>query len=260
MSLTAGCVEVVFNVFTGPRPNFMFPESTHETYTMIAVESGSFDFEIADQRGTAAFGDLVFCPPNTLFKREAKEDIAFHVFYFHYHPDTEWPLTIPFGKVNIRDTERLLSTYAYLRKLVRKFGRSSTRLSGFLLSDLLFLCEMEKEFGRTEKDSVDPIMQLAAGYIHRHLFADLQLKQIAEKLGIGQSQLTRRFQAAYGTTPMEYVMRMRLEEVKRRLLETNETLEAIAIDCGFESGSYLSRVFRAKIGMTPSAFRKNYRI
>ena len=119
---------------------------------------------------------------------------------------------------------------------------------------------MEREFAVTGKDSSDPLMQLAAGYMHRHLFKDMSMKQIAEKLGIGQSQLTRRFCAAYGATPVEYVTRLRLEEAKRLLLETDETLDGIACRCGFENGSYLSRVFSAKTGMAPSLFRHNYRI
>ncbi|MDF2658847.1 MAG: hypothetical protein K0Q94_1638 [Paenibacillus sp.] len=263
LTMGPGGIEVVHCVYTGPRPSFMYPESTHSTYTLLGVEAGSFEFEIMSQRGRAAFGDLVLCPPDTLFKRKAEEDITFHVFHFHWlTKEPPGSAHIPVGKVAIRDTERLLSTYAYLRKLQKKIGRMSSAkyLTIPLLLDLLFLCEMEREFAVKGKDSSDPIMQLAAGYIHRHLFEEISLKQIADKLGIGQSQLTRRFHSAYGSTPVEYITRLRLEEVKRLLLETDETLDAIAYRCAFESGSYLSRVFRAKIGTTPSGFRQNYRI
>ncbi|CAG7635883.1 HTH-type transcriptional activator RhaS [Paenibacillus solanacearum] len=263
LTMSNGSVEVVQCVYTGPRPSFMFPESTHQTYTVLGVEAGSFEYEIADRQGRAAFGDLVFCPPGELFRRQALEDITFHVIYFHYAPDgPEASAQLPVGKVAIRDTARLLSTYTYLRKLQRRFGRmvSTQNTVVPLLLDLLFLSEMEREFAVMGKDSSDPLMQLAAGYMHRHLYEDMSMKRIAGKLGIGQSQLTRRFCAAYGETPVEYVARLRLEEVKRLLLETNETLDAIAGRCGFENGSYLSRVFSAKIGIAPSLFRHHYRI
>lgn len=256
-------IEVVHCVYTGPRPHFMYPESSLETYTLLGVESGSFEFEISGMYDQAAFGDLVLCPPNTAFKRRAKEDITFHVFYFHLETDeTSWLSQIPAGKVSVRDTARLLSTYTYLRKVQRKLGESETakQWTTPLLLDLLFMCEMERTFAGKEKNVIDPIIQRAVGYMHRHLFEEISLKRISDRLGIGQSQLTRRFQAAYGSTPVEYITRLRLDEVQRLLLETDETLESIAERCGFESGSYLSRVFRAKMGVTPSGFRKSYRM
>lgn len=263
LTMGSGSIEVEHCVYTGPRSSFMYPESSHHTYTLLGVEAGSFEFEIMEQSGRAAFGDLVLCPPNTLFKRKTETDITFHVIYFHWAmKEPAMPGRLPIGKVTIRDTERLLSTYAYLRKLQRKFRRMppANTMTIPLLLDLLFLCEMERDFTVPGKDTSDPIMQLAAGHIHRHLFEEVNLKQIADKLGISQSQLTRRFQAAYGSTPVEYITRLRLEEVKRLLLETYDTLETIAYKCGFESGSYLSRVFSAKLGTTPSAFRQHYRI
>lgn len=253
-------IELVHCVRTGPQSSFMYPESTHNACTLIGVESGSFEFEMLGVRETAAFGDLVLCPPNTLFRRKAQEDITFHVFYFHWHASDDAGPGL-YGKIPIRDTARLLSTYAYLRKLHSNSSPVSLKpLTVPLLLDLLFLCTMERTFAVKEKDASDPLMQLAAGYIHSRMFEPLSLGRIAERLGIGQSQLTRRFRAAYGSAPVDYVTRLRLEEAKRLLLETNDTLDAIAGRCGFENGSYLSRVFRAKMDITPSAFRQHYRM
>ncbi|NOU90124.1 helix-turn-helix domain-containing protein [Paenibacillus sp. LMG 31460] len=99
-------------------------------------------------------------------------------------------------------------------------------------------------------------MQQAVGYIYRNVFSEISMQEIANRLGIKQPQLTRRFQAAYGVVPVELVTRLRLEEAKKLLLQTDDTLEAIALRCGYENGSYLSRIFRTKIGTSPSLFSK----
>ena len=62
----------------------------------------------------------------------------------------------------------------------KKFGRSASKLAIHLLPDLLLLCKIEQEFGIQGKDLSDPIMQLAAGYIHSHLYEEMSMKQIAE--------------------------------------------------------------------------------
>jgi transcriptional regulator GlxA family with amidase domain len=159
--------------------------------------------------------------------------------------------------VTIGDVNRLSSTYAYLRKNWLQFGSKSHQhhLSGHLLMDLLHLCDLERQYAQKRKKTSDPLMQQAAGHIHRNLLGEIHMQGIAAKLGIKPSELTRRFRLEYGVVPVEYATRLRLEEAKRLLLETNDTLEAIASRCGYENGSYLSRVFRSKIGMNASDFR-----
>ena len=122
------------------------------------------------------------------------------------------------------------------------------------------MANLEMQYAQKRRSKSDPQMQQAAGHIHRHLFEDLRLRRIADKLGIQPSELTRRFRLEYGLTPKEYAMGLKLQEVKKLLLETNYTLDTIASMCGFENGSYLSRVFRSKTGINASEFRKNNQI
>lgn len=241
----------------GPQPGFMKAEETLPLYVLIGVESGSFDFRIGSQAGRASFGDLVLAPPDTSFNRKSHGEIAFHAFYFSPQEATTLLNNLPGGKISVADVNRLSSTYASLRKAWQDFGVNTKQfnLTGHLLMDLLYMCELERQYARSRTKVSDPLMQQAAGRIHRQLFDSLNMQSIAAGLGIKPSELTRRFRQTYGVTPIEYATRLRLAEVKRLLRETNETLDAIASRCGYESGTYLSRVFRSKLGVTPSAFR-----
>lgn len=261
--MSASHLEVKGYVYAGPQPGFQRPEDTYKHYMLLGMEVGSFDYEVGEESGHAAFGDIVFCPPGTPFRRRAHGEVVFHIIHFESHPEnSSSDDKLPVGKVSISDTTRLSSTYAYLRNLHNRQGVESLLMetSNHLVADLLFLSNMERLNALTSKKTVDPLMQQAAGYIHRHMFNEINMLEIASKLGIKQPQLTRRFQEAYGVGPVEYVTRLRLEEAKRCLLDSNETLESIADRCGYENGSYFSRVFRAKVGISPSVFRKNYRI
>lgn len=241
----------------GPQPGFMKAEETLPQYVLLGVESGAFDYGVGQLTGRASFGDLVLAPPGSVFKRKSLGEIAFHVFYFSPPAETSLLDKLPIGKVSVTDVSRLASTYASLRKSWRDFGSNTKQfeLTGHLLMDLLYMCELERQYASSRTKISDPLMQQAAGRIHRQLFGELNLQGVAADLGIKPSELTRRFRLAYGLAPVEYATRLRLAEVKRLLRETNETLEAIAARCGYESGTYLSRVFRSKLGVTPSAFR-----
>jgi AraC-like DNA-binding protein len=244
----------------GPQPGFIRPEETYTNFVLLGVEMGSFDYGVGELNGQASFGDAVIVPPGVPFRRVAHgNEISFHMFTFTIQPGPDGaPELLHAGKTSLGDVNRLTSNYAYLRKAYQE-GNNRKYKSGLyrhMLMDLLHLCEMEWENKLSRKKVIDPLMQNAAGYIHRNLFGSLSMQQLATSLGIKQSELTRRFRLAYDAAPIEYATRLRLEEVKRLLRETNETLDTIATRCGYENGSYLSRVFSAKVGITPSAFRK----
>lgn len=245
-------------VCAGPQPGFLKPEETYTDYVMLGVETGSFDYGIGDVNGQASFGDIVLIPIGTPFRRKSHGDISFHLFQFSPYSENDTAAEIPTGKISIGDVNRLTSTYAYLRKIWQERGHDSRKagLVRHLLMDLLQMCDLERQNAMKRKKNTDPLMQKAAGLIHRNLFGEMSMNQIASSLGIKQSELTRRFRLAYEVAPVEYATRLRLEEVKRLLRETDDTLDAIAANSGYENGSYLSRVFRAKVGITPSAFRK----
>jgi AraC-like DNA-binding protein len=247
----------------GPQPGFIKPEETVQNYVLLGVEAGTFDYGVGEMSGRASFGDLVVSPPGTVFRRRSLGEISFHVFQFTALAGSDDTLPEPpAGKVSIGDVNRLSSTYSYLRKSWHEYGGASgmTHFTGHMLMDLLYMCEQERKNTLNRKKTTDPLMQQAAGYIHRHLFGEISMRHIAAQLGIKPSELSRRFRLAYGCVPVEYATRLRLEEAKRLLRETNDTLEAIASRCGYENGAYLCRVFRAKIGITPSAFRNDHQI
>jgi AraC family transcriptional regulator len=253
--------EVTSYIYTGPQPGFMKPEETYNHYFILAVETGSYEYVVGNQSGRASFGDLVFTPPGTAFKRKALGDITFHLLAFTALGGRDSTLDkLPVGKVTLSDVNRLSSTYSYLRNIYHEPITSHAKegIVSHLLMDLLYMCELEEKHAQNRKRVMDPLMQQAAGHIQRYLYDEISMQGIASKLGIKPSELTRRFRLAYGCAPIEYATNLRLEEVKRQLIETTDTLEVIATRCGYESGSYLSRVFSSKTGIPPSVFRRRY--
>ncbi len=69
----------------------------------------------------------------------------------------------------------------------------------------------------------------------------------------------RRFRAATGTTPLQWLLRQRIA-LAQRLLETTELpIELIATECGFGSATALRVHFRRATGTTPQLYRRTFR-
>jgi transcriptional regulator GlxA family with amidase domain len=70
---------------------------------------------------------------------------------------------------------------------------------------------------------------------------------------------TRVFTAEVGETPGKFVERVRLEAARVELETTNDTLDRIAVRCGFGTAESLRRVAQRRLGVAPDAYRRRFR-
>ncbi|NJN20644.1 MAG: helix-turn-helix transcriptional regulator [Leptolyngbya sp. RL_3_1] len=92
-------------------------------------------------------------------------------------------------------------------------------------------------------------------YIDAHLDQEIKLANLAELLGMSQFHFSHLFKQSIGISPYQYLLQQRVERAKQLLKQTNQPIVEIALDCGFNSHSHLSKQFRQLTGMTPKAFR-----
>jgi transcriptional regulator GlxA family with amidase domain len=81
---------------------------------------------------------------------------------------------------------------------------------------------------------------------------------MAERGGLNGRTLSRRFQAATGRSPMDYVLEIRVEAAKRMLEEGNESIDEVGVAIGYDDPASFRRVFRRLSDMTPAAYRKKF--
>lgn len=87
-----------------------------------------------------------------------------------------------------------------------------------------------------------------------------RLASLAKEYHVSPSSLSHHFKAVTGSSVTEYLMFCRLAVAKEKLLCTGLCVGEIAEASGFEDASNFSRYFKKKEGLSPSAFRKKYKI
>jgi AraC-like DNA-binding protein len=85
----------------------------------------------------------------------------------------------------------------------------------------------------------------------------LSVPEMAGYARISESSLLRCFKNAFGTTPLRYRDALRMERAAELLAATDRPVSEIALELGFTDGNYFSRRFRALVGESPGAYRKN---
>ena len=83
-----------------------------------------------------------------------------------------------------------------------------------------------------------------------------QLKDLAAMARMSVSTYTRKFRAATGLSPMDYICKLRLQQVCYYLMTSDKNIGEIAQLCGFCTPNYLIKLFRRQFGKTPLEYRR----
>ncbi len=84
-----------------------------------------------------------------------------------------------------------------------------------------------------------------------------ELDTLANQLGMSKSYLCRAFKKHSGKTLVEYLTQRRLQAAMHRLSSSKDKVLTIAIDCGFGDLSHFNKVFKKRIGQSPSSYRQH---
>lgn len=91
-------------------------------------------------------------------------------------------------------------------------------------------------------------------FIYQHYAETITLEDIAKAADISRSEAGRCFKTYMECSPVEALIRYRLQTAHRMLDEKVHTLQQISDACGFNSVNYFSRQFRKKYGYSPSQY------
>ena len=92
-------------------------------------------------------------------------------------------------------------------------------------------------------------------YIDTHLDQEIKLADLAQLLDISLFHFSRLFMQSLGVSPYQYLLQQRVERAKQLLKSTDRLITDIALACGFNSHSHLSKQFKQLTGTTPKAYR-----
>uniref|UniRef100_UPI000B057661 helix-turn-helix domain-containing protein n=1 Tax=Mediterraneibacter glycyrrhizinilyticus TaxID=342942 RepID=UPI000B057661 len=111
---------------------------------------------------------------------------------------------------------------------------------------------------QVSREVTDPRLEEILRYVHCNHSAHISLAEVAEKLYVSTSTLSRFFKKQTGMYFAEYVGKIRLHYAENELKNTSHSITEVAMHCGFSNVQALNKVFREKRQMTPTEFREQW--
>jgi AraC-like DNA-binding protein len=100
------------------------------------------------------------------------------------------------------------------------------------------------------------LVKKAVLYVNRHAESHISRWKLAESVHVSEDYLTRIFHREMGLSLWDYLNRYRVFLARDRLLQTNDTIQEIALCSGFQNQAYFCRVFKKIYGIPPGHIRK----
>lgn len=140
-----------------------------------------------------------------------------------------------------------------------------SELLGHPASVAQLMLKMVLDFTRRVEDATlgdqsHRIIREIRSYCLQHLSRKITVQELADHAGLNRSYLIAIFKDHTGIGPGAYVTKLRIDEAKRLLTVSGNSLGSIAEALGFSSQSHFQNVFKKETGETPLEYRKKYTI
>lgn len=236
-------------------------------YYIIYVVSGKGYVYNQNEKITITPGQLVFMNLNDPYKYLAHKKDPWEILWVHFGgKETDLYYQMITGKrrfiFNLTDFSRIPGSLNDLYNLYEQKDPFLEIKTSCVITNLLtelYIESMKENMGvkKLDYEYPDPVKTII-NFIEQNYFREITLEELSSITFLSTYYLIRLFKKYTGYTPGEYINKFRLDFSKKLLLEPELTIEQIALNLGFNTHSYFSKMFKKSTKLTPEQFRKNY--
>lgn len=175
----------------------------------------------------------------------------------------------PFLAHGYREEDRWIATH---NQVVRDKIWFVPNSKGFLVCYLCSKAPLHDDAGRvigiagvmrdarSAGSAIGPYEDLkpAVEHLNNHFTESITVETLAARVHLSSSQFQRRFRALFQTSPMQYLLQLRIDSACQQLQRTDASIGTIAMNHGFYDQSAFCRQFQKRVGLTPRQYRSRF--
>ena len=226
----------------------------HESAHLIFVLEGQYVSSASNHENSVPAGSLIFVPAGTThrdhFQTTASRTLTISISATQLAQVTEY-VRLPESQSSYHDAQVTFITNRLAIECRCWRPSSSLTAEGLCLELLAAIADRDQ----THQIKPPRWLTVARELIHDRCMESLTISEIARAVDVHPIHLTRTFRKFFNCTPGDYLRSCRLQIAMSLLRSSRSPVAQIASQAGFSDQSHLSKVFKRKLGVTPSIFR-----
>ena len=259
-------------------PSIIYPPNVHpsgyfftwekgrilQEYQINYITEGSGTFETSEGKFQVVPGSILILRPGVWHRYKPDPSTGWNEHYIGFNGEfcrnlfNEGFFQQNKPVVYVGFQESLLQIFLEIIQLVKdeKTGHQQVCAANSILalSKILSVLRNQEFAGK----NIERTIRKACMYFRENLNTNVNIEQLAKELNVGYSYFRQMFRKYTGISPTQYHLSLRIQKAKDLLVSTDQSFKEIAIDLGFESYFYFSRIFKDKTGKSPMEFRKEH--
>jgi len=238
-------------------PDHAYPRHTHDTWTLLIVDTGVVAFELEHHEHGALRTLVTLLPPHVPHDGRSIDARGFRkrVVYLDADQVDHSLVGRAVGRPGVRDP--------LLRARVSALHDSLRHPGDALEAESRLVLVRERLEAHLRQDVREVVAHRDAGLARRlrdlldaRVEEGIGLTEAATLLGAHPTHLVRTFGQEYGIAPHQYLTGRRLDRARRLLLDGRRPADA-AVEVGFYDQAHLNRHFKRLLGVTPAAYARS---
>lgn len=254
----------------------------HEFFEMVYIKRGNAVFEISGVPAHIGPNDIIIIKPDQPHKLIVKSETGceFIVLSFKFENRFDsrfsgFSLEEFLNFVSSKDSGAFISLkvsqkneiITLLNRILKE--KESPEIGSEFLNYLLILelfvlisraLKMEWENSiKNKSPKLKELISVSVNYINNNFERDISLKDIASYVFLSSSYFTRAFKEEMKISPINYLLKVRVERAKELLTDTDLKVSDIALSVGFSNQQRFNDIFKKHVKLTPLQYRKEVR-
>ncbi|MBO4356406.1 MAG: helix-turn-helix transcriptional regulator [Clostridia bacterium] len=228
--------------------------SPRGTHGIVYCIEGNQEFEYKDITLKAGKDSVIYLPQGLPYMiRRFEKSVDIFVNFRTMGKESGKP----FSKVFLNH-ERILNHLKRIENIIRTrpYGYNDEAKGELylLISEINRGERIDTGRSPSDKSVTDAMEAIESGFGD----PELSVQMIKSGSGLSDRYFEKRFKRITGLTPKDYLTSVRLEKAKEYLSSTEMKIEEISLICGFNDQCNFTRLFKKKLGCSPSEYRKEY--
>lgn len=223
-----------------------------EDYYIMLVDSGTMRLTFDNERRSVnmTVNHLVVISPHTPYRFVCKEGCKYYWMHITGGQIEEY---IRWAELPLNTVVSVMNTEALSLLFKQLFNLFQNQDELFYMETMGQVMHILAVMGRMiQKPSV---LEKSIAYMHRHFAEPISVEDLARMEAKSVSQYRKDFVAKFGQSPKQYLTELRLSVACHLLKATEDKVEFIAQQSGYEDYHYFCRLFHRHIGCTPTEYR-----